>query len=80
MCNRNKTDEQLLAEANALDAAYAAADAFDLRKENEYLRKTLENLYYQVREDVPYESRSKHLHAAIEDAAEAIGLYLEYRV
>jgi hypothetical protein len=43
-----KSDEQLLAEANALDAAYAGAEIFDLRKENEYLSRVLWDLYHSV--------------------------------
>ena len=68
-----KTDEQLLAEANALDAAYVAADAFDLRKENEYLRKVLEELILQVKEDFPEEAWTRFVREAIEDAEEALG-------
>jgi len=70
-----KSDEQLLAEANALDAAYAEAEIFDLRKENEYLRRVLSSLVHQADEDVEF--KSKHLQTAIEDAMEALGYYDE---
>jgi hypothetical protein len=69
-----KTDEQLLAEANALDAAYAGAEIVDLRHENEYLRRVLLELVLQVKEDFPEESCTSHLCTAIEDAEEALGL------
>lgn len=69
-----KSDEELLAEANALDAAYAGAEIFDLRKENEYLRRVLSNLLDHAGEDVEF--KSKHLQTAIEDAMEALG-YLD---
>ena len=70
-----KSDEQLRAEANALDAAYAGAEIFDLRKENEYLRRVLSSLVHQADEDVEF--KSKHLQTAIEDAMEALGYYDE---
>ena len=70
-----KSDEELLAEAKALDAAYAGAEIFDLRKENEYLRRVLSSLVHQADEDVEF--KSKHLQTAIEDAMEALGYYDE---
>ena len=66
-----KSDEQLRAEANALDAAYAGAEIFDLRNENQYLRRVLSNLLDHVGEDVEF--KSKHLQTAIDDAMEALG-------
>jgi len=69
-----KSDEQLRAEANALDAAYAGAEIFDLRNENQYLRRVLSNLLDHVGEDVEF--KSKHLQTAIDDAMEALG-YLD---
>ena len=63
----------MLAEANALDAAYTGSEIHDLRMQNEYLRKVLANLYYQTQEDAL--RKTKHLENALEDAAEALGLY-----
>ena len=37
MGNRVETDEQLLAQANELDASYAAADAFDTQQFNKWV-------------------------------------------
>ena len=68
-----KTDEQLLAEANALDAAYAQADRRDLIVENQYLRQVLEELIIQVKEDFPEEAWTQFVREAIEDAEEALG-------
>ena len=68
-----KTDEQLLAEANALDAAYAQADRRDLIVENQYLRQVLEELILQVKEDFPEEAWTRFVREAIEDAEEALG-------
>ena len=68
-----KTDDELLAEANALDATYAAAELHDLRYQIEYLRKVLANLYYQTQEDAL--RKTKDLESALDDAAEALGLF-----
>lgn len=67
-----KNDEQLLAEVNALDEAYALADLSDLRKENAHLKCVLAELVVQINEDVPVESWSSHLSEAVGDAEEAL--------
>ena len=69
----NKSDEQLLAEANALDADYLRAHVRDLEYQVEYLRRVLSNLLDHAVEDVGI--KSKHLQTAIEDAMEALGYY-----
>jgi CHAD domain-containing protein len=70
-----KSDDQLLAEANALDAAYASAELHDLRTQVEYLTRALRDLHDNVQSDFLEESWSKHLSMSMNDAAEALGLY-----
>jgi hypothetical protein len=67
-----KSDEQLRAEANALDAAYAGAEIFDLRNENQYLRRVLHQLIMQIQEDVQVDSVTEHFWEAVDDAEEAL--------
>ena len=67
-----KSDEQLLAEANALDAAYAGAEIFDLRNENKYLRRVLHELIIQIQEDVQVDSVTEHFWEAVADAEKVL--------
>jgi hypothetical protein len=68
-------DEELLAESNALDAAYAAAQLHDAQYRVQYLERVLKNLVDNVTEDVPREVGTDHLWASVEDAEEALGYY-----
>lgn len=72
---RNKTDEELLAEANALDATLTSAELFDARNQIKYLERVLKNLVNNVLEDVPREFGTEHLWASVDDAEEALGYY-----
>lgn len=69
-----KTDEQLLAEAYALDAAYMSAEIHDLRGDVAYLTRTLHDLYHQVEADIPEGQMSQSLLRVMYRAAEALGL------
>ena len=68
-----KSDEQLLAEATALDKVYAEAEISDLRWQNEYLLRVLSNLVDQINEDIGADSGTRHFWAAVEEAEEALG-------
>lgn len=74
----NKTDEELRAEANALDAAYTSAALFDAKNEIEYLKRVLTELVCQIQEsDVRIKSASEHFWEAVDAAEEALGHYDE---
>ena len=70
-----KTDEQLLAEANALDAAYASAEIHDLRHQIKYLERVLTELVTQIQEDIAPDSVTPHFWDAVQDAEEALGYH-----
>jgi len=67
-----KSDEQLLKEANELDAAYTSAYIHDLKNENEYLRSVLAQLIAQIQEDVQVDSVTEHFWEAVDVAEEAL--------
>lgn len=68
-----KSDDQLLAEATALEKAYAEAEISDLRWQNEYLLRVLSNLVDQINEEIGTDSGTRHFWAAVEEAEEALG-------
>lgn len=77
MKTMNKTDEELRAEANALDAAYTSAALFDAKNEIKYLKSVLTELVCQIQEDVAVDSVTEHFWEAVDAAEEALGHYDE---
>lgn len=71
----DKSDEELLAEANALDAAYAGAELFDAQKKIEYLERILKNLVTNIHEDISSAQATEHFWASVYDAEEALGYH-----
>ena len=70
-----KTDEQLLKEANELDALYTSAYIHDLKNENVYLKRVLTELVCQINEDVSPDTVTQHFWDAVQTAEEALGYY-----
>lgn len=68
-----KSDDQLLAEATALDKVYAEAEISDLRWQNEFLMRVLTMLVDRINEDISQDSGTRHFWAAVEEAEEALG-------
>ena len=68
-----KSDEQLLKEANELDAAYTSAEIHDLRNQNAFLLRVLNELVCQIQEDIAPDAATQHFWDAVQTAEEALG-------
>jgi len=68
-----KSDEQLLKEANELDALYTSAEIYDLRNQNKYLLRVLDKLVFQIQENIAPDAAIQHFWDAVQTAEEALG-------
>ena len=68
-----KSDEQLLKEANKLDALYTSAEIYDLRNQNKYLLRVLDKLVFQIQENIAPDAATQHFWDAVQTAEEALG-------